>query len=122
MAHSIGLNSWTDSAESALTKSEYLTTYSKDCSPTPASSSGRSDDTSLRTSVPRSSRRWQDEAACKGMGVSFFIPEIPLTPLTTVLVARAKAVCATCPVTEECRRYATRNNASGVWGGVLLVA
>lgn len=71
--------------------------------------------------MPRFSKRpWQDDAACRGMGVTFFIPEVPLTPLTAVLVQRAKAVCATCPVAEECLLYARRRQASGVWGGVLL--
>ena len=67
-----------------------------------------------------SSRRWQDEAACAGLGREDFIPEYPLTDHSLAGVAAAKLVCAGCPVKSACLSYAHRHGASGVWGGVLL--
>jgi WhiB family redox-sensing transcriptional regulator len=68
---------------------------------------------------PRSSR-WQDKAACRGMGRFFFIPEYPLDLAAKLRVKRAKEVCATCPVAGACLSYAERRHLSGVWGGRLL--
>lgn len=58
---------------------------------------------------------WREDAACLGVveEVSFF-PD----PEDLSAIARAKAVCATCPVASECLTWAIETNQSeGVWGG-----
>lgn len=64
--------------------------------------------------------RWQDRASCKGMDPTlFFGPEYA----ETVKEKRdredaAKAVCAECPVRNECLEYALdAREAYGIWGG-----
>lgn len=54
-------------------------------------------------------------ASCAGVGVEVMFPEdIPA-------IARAKAVCAECPVRAECLAGAIeRREAAGVWGGQLF--
>lgn len=60
------------------------------------------------------SQRWQDHAACVGYPTDLFFPSTGETP------AEAKALCARCPVRDDCLEeslkdygYVTR----GVWGG-----
>ena len=43
---------------------------------------------------------WQDRAACKGADSSIFLSGV------TSRVQKAKAICATCPVTRECLTFA----------------
>ncbi len=62
---------------------------------------------------PRTDTAWRDEAACRGLDTDVFFP------LTDEEAEEAKAICATCPVREECLEYAllTRQD-DGVWGGL----
>jgi WhiB family redox-sensing transcriptional regulator len=58
---------------------------------------------------------WREAAACLAVidEVSFFPDKEDLAG-----IARAKAVCATCPVAAECLTWAIdTNQAEGVWGG-----
>jgi len=58
---------------------------------------------------------WREDAACLDIvdEVSFFPDAEDLSA-----IARAKAVCATCPVASECLTWAIETNQSeGVWGG-----
>lgn len=58
---------------------------------------------------------WKDRASCSGVSHRLFFPTSD-TPQR--LVAKAKAVCARCPVAEECLEYAFETNqVSGIWGG-----
>ena len=58
---------------------------------------------------------WKTKAACAGISFPLFFPN-PETPLSQV--EKAKAVCASCPVAEECLEYALETNqVSGIWGG-----
>lgn len=58
---------------------------------------------------------WHQHAACRGQGPSAWWPErgAPVEPL--------KAVCAQCPVADECRAEAlshpTHDDGGGIWGG-----
>ena len=65
---------------------------------------------------------WRDQAACVGVDYKVMFPSQPRggRGRSTEEIAReAKAVCAFCPVREECLRYALDNNIShGVWGGM----
>ena len=55
---------------------------------------------------------WQADAACRGIGPAVFFPGKGQSHAT------ARALCATCPVADECRAYATANSEIlGVWGG-----
>jgi WhiB family redox-sensing transcriptional regulator len=56
---------------------------------------------------------WMEDAACRGCD-----PE-PWFPQRGGLAGPAQAICAACPVREECLRYAIDNDIkAGVWGGV----
>lgn len=55
---------------------------------------------------------WHAEAACRGKGTDLFFPNAG-QPAT-----HAKAICATCPVTEECLEAALVDPLTvGVWAG-----
>ncbi|MFO7291693.1 MAG: WhiB family transcriptional regulator [Actinomycetes bacterium] len=57
---------------------------------------------------------WREAAACLDTtGVDFF-PE----PSDLAAISRAKAVCAGCPVADDCLTWAIETNQDdGVWGG-----
>jgi WhiB family transcriptional regulator, redox-sensing transcriptional regulator len=56
---------------------------------------------------------WHQKAACRGLTTMFFPVEA-----NAATVARAAAVCATCPVTAECEEAAA-GEYNGVWSGRL---
>jgi WhiB family redox-sensing transcriptional regulator len=57
---------------------------------------------------------WREHAACRGMSPNLFHPSRGQNTDTEA----AKAICATCPVTDECLDYALVNcEMIGVWGG-----
>lgn len=58
---------------------------------------------------------WSQRAACKAEGV----PTWMFYPCRgdNETLARAKAVCRTCPVSAECLAWALDNDEPGVWGG-----
>ncbi|OJY39278.1 WhiB family transcriptional regulator [Pseudonocardia sp. 73-21] len=63
---------------------------------------------------------WQMRGACRDLDSAvFFHPTRERGPSRRARVRRAKEICETCPVIEECRRYslATREP-YGVWGGL----
>jgi WhiB family redox-sensing transcriptional regulator len=65
---------------------------------------------------PRTDTDWRQEAACRGLDTNVFFP------VTDEEAEEAKAVCAACPVREECLEFAllTRQE-DGVWGGLTEV-
>lgn len=57
---------------------------------------------------------WRVDAACRGFDAYAFFPDEG----DAAGIARAKAVCAGCPVADECLAYAVETNQTeGVWGG-----
>jgi WhiB family redox-sensing transcriptional regulator len=61
---------------------------------------------------------WRDRAACLQEDPELFFP-IGTTGPALQQLARAKAVCATCPVRTECLQWAIDTNVDqGVWGGL----
>ena len=67
-------------------------------------------------------RRWWEHAACKGMPTDLFIFEFA-EPQINKKIKEAKAVCAGCPVRQDCLEEAlqystTRQECIGVWGGL----
>jgi WhiB family redox-sensing transcriptional regulator len=73
---------------------------------------------------------WPDQAACKGRAQSIFFPigagsqsDLARRPAGFDRYATARAICATCPVIDQCRRYALSVVASGqqldgCWAGL----
>lgn len=63
---------------------------------------------------------WQMGGACRGMDSAFFFhPEGERGPARANREARAKQVCLTCPVVDQCRRHALSvQEPYGVWGGL----
>ena len=67
------------------------------------------------------SREWQIRAACRGpQAVVFFPPSLgERRDEKSFREARAKAICAECPVVEECLAYALAiREQHGIWGGL----
>ena len=61
---------------------------------------------------------WWSLAACQSADPELFFPISGAGPALGQ-VARAKAVCAACPVRSDCLRYAlTAGPLQGVWGGL----
>ena len=61
----------------------------------------------------RNERDWRDSAACKGMDPNIFF----LKRNQGGKNAAAKAICAGCPVSDECLEVGA-NELSGIWGGL----
>jgi WhiB family redox-sensing transcriptional regulator len=60
---------------------------------------------------------WAARGACRHSEPELFFPVTDTGPAATQL-ARAKAVCAGCPVRAECLEFAlSSGQAAGVWGG-----
>jgi WhiB family redox-sensing transcriptional regulator len=66
-------------------------------------------------------RKWQDDAACRGPLAEVFYPPSDHERRTerAAREARAKAICASCPVRRDCLDHAlTAGEWHGVWGGL----
>jgi WhiB family transcriptional regulator, redox-sensing transcriptional regulator len=63
---------------------------------------------------------WQTAARCRGEDTSiFFHPDGERGRAAKRRQERAKAICAECPVTAECRNYALKyKEPFGIWGGL----
>lgn len=63
---------------------------------------------------------WQLDANCRGMATQlFFHPWGERGPSREAREQRAKDVCESCPVLNECRRHALEvHEPYGVWGGL----
>ena len=64
---------------------------------------------------------WQARAACRGPQTSLFFPPAHFERKDDkeTREARAKAICATCPVRGACLDYAVRiREPHGIWGGL----
>jgi WhiB family redox-sensing transcriptional regulator len=62
-------------------------------------------------------REWRRQGACLGADPDLFFP-ISATAAAAPQVARAKAICADCPVRSACLGFAMANrDLSGIWGG-----
>lgn len=64
----------------------------------------------------RSLESWRADAACRGVDPNVFFP------LADEEAGSAKAICATCPVRDDCLDYAlATRQGDGVWGGLTEV-
>ncbi|QOQ39832.1 WhiB family transcriptional regulator [Trueperella pecoris] len=63
---------------------------------------------------------WQALGSCNTMDPEFFFhPEGERGGPRRRRIERAKRICQTCPVLDQCREYAlTHNEPYGVWGGL----
>ena len=63
---------------------------------------------------------WQMQSLCRGVDSSFFFhPDGERGPARAQREARAKAMCARCPVLEQCRTHAMAvQEPYGIWGGM----
>ncbi len=61
---------------------------------------------------------WMDDAACKGETDLFFGNGLERGGRRHNTVAKAKAICAECPVIDPCREHAVRYESYGIWGGM----
>jgi WhiB family transcriptional regulator, redox-sensing transcriptional regulator len=60
---------------------------------------------------------WRSESACLAADPDLFFP-VSATAASAPQVARAKAVCARCPVCTQCLNFALDNpDMQGIWGG-----
>ena len=68
------------------------------------------------------SYEWQYDAACVGVDESvFFSPEAERGPSRRNREAVAKAICAVCPVRQQCLDHALAvREPYGVWGGLSI--
>ena len=70
----------------------------------------------MRGTAPTTSTDFFDDAACQDADTTVFFP------VSDTFAGEAKAVCATCPVAEQCLEYAISTHQSdGVWGGLTAV-
>ena len=72
-------------------------------------------------SVQRVEELWQAKAACRGPQSWVFFPpsHFERKDEKETREARAKAICATCPVRRPCLDYAIRiREPHGIWGGL----
>ncbi|MET0447444.1 MAG: WhiB family transcriptional regulator [Aeromicrobium sp.] len=65
---------------------------------------------------------WQYEGACREADPeTFFSPDAERGPRRRAREAAAKAMCAVCPVIQECLQHAlTVREPYGVWGGLNI--
>ena len=63
---------------------------------------------------------WQYDGACRGVDPeTFFSPDAERGPRRRARESAAKALCAVCPVVQECLNHAlTVREPYGVWGGM----
>jgi WhiB family redox-sensing transcriptional regulator len=68
------------------------------------------------------SYEWQYAAACRGVDPeTFFSPDAERGPRRRAREAAAKALCAVCPVVQECLAHALQvREPYGVWGGLNM--
>jgi WhiB family redox-sensing transcriptional regulator len=60
---------------------------------------------------------WVDDAACRGQADLFFAPRAERPQARVRREARARRLCAACPVAAPCREFARAHREYGFWGG-----
>jgi WhiB family redox-sensing transcriptional regulator len=65
---------------------------------------------------------WQYEGACRGSDPEmFFSPDAERGPRRRARESAAKALCAVCPVVQQCLEHALAvREPYGVWGGLTI--
>ncbi|MEQ1699770.1 MAG: WhiB family transcriptional regulator [Ilumatobacteraceae bacterium] len=60
---------------------------------------------------------WMGLAACKGHTPLFFPPKAERPQARERREAKARRICNTCPVIDECRQFAREHHEYGFWAG-----
>jgi WhiB family transcriptional regulator, redox-sensing transcriptional regulator len=74
-----------------------------------------------RRDEKRQDENWQQQAACRGPLASIFFPPVmgERPSAKAAREAKARSICAECPVRQPCLAYALRiREPHGVWGGL----
>ncbi|HEX5266173.1 MAG TPA: WhiB family transcriptional regulator [Acidimicrobiales bacterium] len=75
-----------------------------------------------RRAVGWRDHRWRRRAACAGLGAEHFVfDDASGSPALMEAVARAKAICADCPVRSACLEFAIATRQEGIWGATTTV-
>ncbi len=61
--------------------------------------------------------RWRDHANCIGRTELFFPPRAERPQARARREAKARDLCAACPVVDECRAHAREHREYGYWAG-----
>ena len=63
---------------------------------------------------------WQNQGSCRDLpSEMFFHPDGERGPSRINRIAKAKSVCASCPVIQQCREHALAvQEPYGIWGGL----
>lgn len=62
---------------------------------------------------------WRRRAACRDEDPELFFPVGSAGPAALAQIAEAKNICASCPVQQACRVFATATRQEyGIWGGL----
>ena len=61
--------------------------------------------------VTLKTEKWMASAVCATADPEEWFPEKGVSAL------KAKRICATCPVIDQCLQFALDNNETGIWGG-----
>ena len=67
--------------------------------------------------TPLDREEWVADAACKGQTHLFFPPLAERPQARVRREALARQLCGSCPVEQQCRRFARTNREYGLWGG-----
>ncbi len=74
---------------------------------------------SVAVGLPKrySQQSWMGSAACQGRTALFFAPKAERPQARERREAKARVLCRSCPVLQECRWYARLHREYGLWGG-----
>lgn len=66
---------------------------------------------------------WAERAACRGVSIDVFYPDIPIGDQRTFYWHKARTFCKSCPVVAECLAFVepfekASGRRDGMWGGL----
>lgn len=67
--------------------------------------------------TPTGDTSWMEQGVCKGHTPLFFPPRAERPQARERREAKARRLCMSCPVLEECRTFARNNHEYGFWAG-----
>jgi WhiB family transcriptional regulator, redox-sensing transcriptional regulator len=70
------------------------------------------------TTAIRHDAEWRSASACRHANPDLFFPVATTASERAAQIAKAKAICAGCPVRSQCLEFARANELNyGIWGG-----
>ena len=67
--------------------------------------------------TPTGDTSWMEHGVCKGNTPLFFPPRAERPQARERREAKARRLCLSCPVLDECRTFARTNHEYGFWAG-----